>query len=197
MERGAHAQLGEATTDGRQTRATQHRRNEMDGESSVIPSLEAFVFGNSEAVLDDKGRVLLDKTKRAFLGKDFVFLWGELGQIVAYPKARWDGMIAELATFGANNFHLQQYVRLFFSYAVTGVNADGQGRAVIPSRLRELAKLDGPLTVVGGMFRVEIWSRDEYDASQNDPEGYNRTRRESIERVYGKLRGESLPGESL
>lgn len=163
----------------------------MDGESSVTPSLEAFVFGNTESALDEKGRVLLDKTKRAFLGKDFVFLWGELGQIVAYPKARWDEMISELATFGANNFHLQQYIRLFLGYAVPNVNADGQGRAVIPSRLRELAKLDGALTIVGGMFRVEIWNRDEYDASQIDPENYNRTRRESIERAYKQLRGEA------
>lgn len=163
----------------------------MDGGSSASPLFETFVFGNSEAVLDEKGRVLLDKTKRGFLGKDFVFLWGELGQIVAYPKSRWDEMISELAAFGANNFHLQQYVRLFFSYAVPGVNTDGQGRAVIPSRLRELAKLDGPLTVVGGMFRVEIWNREEYDASQSDPENYNKSRRESIERVYKQLRGEA------
>ncbi|RYG65690.1 division/cell wall cluster transcriptional repressor MraZ [bacterium] len=130
------------------------------------------------------------------MGKDFVFLWGELGQIVAYPKATWDGMVNELAAFGANNFHLQQYIRLFFSHAAVGVNTDGQGRAVIPSRLRELAKLDGPLTVVGGMFRVEIWARDEYDASQNEPDEYNRARRESIERAYAKLRGESVKGEA-
>ena len=184
--------------DGRQTRKPMDRRDEMDSESSASPSLGApslnstgFVFGNSEAALDEKGRVLFDKTKRGFLGKDFVFLWGELGQIVAYPKDCWDGMVAELATFGANNFHLQQYVRLFFSYAVVDVNTDGQGRAVIPSRLRELAKLDGGLTVVGAMNRVEIWSRHEYDASQIDPDNYNRARRESIERVYAKLRGEA------
>ncbi|RYG30022.1 hypothetical protein EON81_25675, partial [bacterium] len=131
----------------------------MDSESSAPTSVEvspsnplAFVFGNSEAALDEKGRVLFDKTKRGFLGKEFVFLWGELGQIVAYPKATWDEMVAELSKFGANNFHLQQYIRLFFSHAAVGMNTDGQGRAVIPSRLRELAKLDGPLTIVGGMF---------------------------------------------
>ncbi len=170
----------------------------MDGDSSAPyapPSPGSalaggpFVFGNSETQLDDKGRLLLDKAKRSFLGRDFVLLWGELGQVVAYPKATWDGMVAELAAFGANSFPLQQYVRLFFSHAAPETNADGQGRVVIPSRLRDLARLDGPITVVGAMFRVEVWSRREYDASQEDPEGYGRARREAVGRAYAALRG--------
>ena len=150
---------------------------------------EMYIFGNAEAQLDDKGRVLCDKAKRGFLGQNLVFLWGELGQIVAYPKATWDQMVAELAEFGPNNFHLQAYVRLFFSYANTGSNFDAQGRVVIPSRLRELAKLEDRVILVGGMFRVEIWSRREYDSSQMDPDNYNRPRREAIERAYAKLQG--------
>lgn len=172
----------------------------MEGENSVssLPAMgagplggEAFIFGNSDASFDDKSRLLFDKAKRAFLGKDFVLLWGELEQVVAYPKATWDAMIAELAGFGPNNFHLQQYVRLFVSHANTGCNFDGQGRIVVPGRLRELAGLEGRLMIVGGMFRVEIWTKAAYDESQKDPENYKRSRRESIERAYAKLQGEA------
>ena len=157
---------------------------------SAISSSSAFIFGTSDAVLDDKGRVLLDKSKRAFLGTDFVVLWGELGQIVAYPRSWWEQRILDLAKLESHSFHLQQYLRLFFSYAVEGLNTDGQGRFVVPSRLRELAGLEGPLLVVGLMHRVEIWAKREYDASQSDPEGYNRVRREAIGRAYEKMREE-------
>ena len=150
------------------------------------------IFGNSEAQLDDKGRVLLDKEKRAFLGRDFVFVWGELGQIIAFPEEEWQMVLDELMRYGRNSFPRQQYMRLFTSNAATELNTDAQGRVVIPSRLRDLAKLDGPITVVGLMDRIEIWSRREYDASQEDPEGYNRARREAVGRAYAALRAEGV-----
>lgn len=150
------------------------------------------IFGNSEAQLDDKGRVLLDKEKRAFLGRDFVFVWGELGQIIAFPEETWDGLLDELMRYSPNSFPRQQYMRLFTSNAATELNTDAQGRVVIPSRLRDLAKLDGAITVVGLADRIEIWSRREYDGAQEDPENYNRGRREAVSRAYAALLAEGV-----
>ena len=47
---------------------------------------------------------------------------------------------------------------------------DKQGRLTIPPSLREHAKIDKELITIGVDSRVEIWSREEWEAYNDIPE---------------------------
>lgn len=54
------------------------------------------------------------------------------------------------------------FVRFFFSGA-TECELDRQGRILLPGNLREYARLDKEVVVVGVSTRVEIWSRSRWE----------------------------------
>lgn len=66
------------------------------------------------------------------------------------------------------NRDARAFVRFFFAGA-SECTLDKQGRVLIPSNLREYAKLlnDGGV-IIGVSTRIEIWSKDEWDKYNED-----------------------------
>jgi len=50
------------------------------------------------------------------------------------------------------------------------VEVDKQGRILIPGNLREFAGLQKDVVMVGVASRIEIWSRQKWEALQEDEE---------------------------
>jgi MraZ protein len=55
------------------------------------------------------------------------------------------------------------------------VQLDGQGRLVVPRRLRDKARLDKDVVVMGVGTRLEIWARDALERDEEESEGRYRT----------------------
>jgi MraZ protein len=51
----------------------------------------------------------------------------------------------------------------FFSGSAVDATTDGQGRAAIPSNLREYAMIDKEVMIIGAVNRLEIWSKQRWD----------------------------------
>ena len=107
--------------------------------NELISSLN--LVGTDEAVLDDKGRLLFSKKKRDALGENFVLAQGPLSNLVLYPANTWAELVADFGKYERLNFGRQQYTRLLFGTAAADLKFDGQGRLVIPAKLREKGKI--------------------------------------------------------
>jgi len=149
------------------------------------------LLGTDESTLDDKGRILFSKKKRDRLGDPFTLAFGTVGCLTAYPKPAWDALVKTILSHDPINFGREQYTRLVLGSAEDELRFDGQGRVVVPSRMRELAKIKEkePVMLVGCGDRVEIWSKAEYEKYNEFPEVYGLQRREAIEKAYRQMVG--------
>ena len=63
----------------------------------------------------------------------------------------------------------RMFVRHFLAGAAE-VEVDKQGRALIPSKLREFAELTKDVVLVGAAGHIEIWSQERWDALEEEAE---------------------------
>jgi MraZ protein len=146
------------------------------------------LVGTDEATIDDKGRVLFSKKKRDRLGNGFAMCLGDNGCIYAYPADEWRKICSEIQTHDPTNQGTVEYTRMVMGTADDELDFDGQGRVVVPKKLRELAKLKEKLLLVGCLTRLEIWAQEEFDRYEEDRDGYGRERREKIQRAYKEMK---------
>ena len=147
------------------------------------------LMGTDEATIDEKGRLLIGKKKRERLGEGFVFGQGDTGCLIAYPKAVWDDMIREIMANPSTNQGRQMYTRLIIGPSDDELKFDRQGRVVVPQKLRDLAKLEDKVVLVGCLDRLEIWAKGEWDKYNADPENYGKDRREAVRNAYRQMIG--------
>ena len=158
-------------------------------ELSALGSNFKPLIGTDEAIIDSKGRILVSKKKRDRLGEPFAMALGNLGCLVAYPEVVWRRMFDEMMSYSYINQGRQQYTRLTLGLADDDLKFDSQGRVVVPQKLRDLARLNREVLIVGCGDRVEIWAKEEWDAFNKDQEGYAQQRREAIENAYVQMTG--------
>jgi len=119
--------------------------------------------GSSTHVLDAKGRAVLPAKFRYKLGQRFMLTRGMGGCLWVFPEEEWRALeerLASLSMTSRNGLALQR----FFLGAAAECEVDGQGRVPIPAFLREVAKIDKEMVVVGIGKRIEIWAREVWDA---------------------------------
>ena len=142
------------------------------------------LIGTDEATVDSKGRILFSKKKRDRLGEPFAMALGNLGCLVAYPEIVWRRMFDEMMGYSYINQGRQQYTRLILGLADDDLKFDTQGRVVVPQKLRDLAKLNKEVLIVGCGDRVEIWAKEEWEQFNKNQDSYAQHRREAIEKAY-------------
>jgi MraZ protein len=147
------------------------------------------LIGTEYAPIDSKGRIVLDKKMRSRLGDSFAMAIGELGSVYVFPETDWQIHIEEIMKADPLSQARKWYARLFFSTADDEMKCDGQGRVVVPQRLRDLAKLADQVMVVGCGDHFEIWNPDEYEKWEQNQETYGEGRRASMESAFRAMRG--------
>lgn len=159
--------------------------------SEPAPLDSAFkpLIGTDEAIIDGKGRVLVSKKKRERLGEPFAMALSDTGCLIAYPEPVWRQMFTEIMKYDSINQGRQQYTRLVLGLAEDELKFDGQGRVVIPQKLRDLAKLNKEVLIVGCGDRAEIWAKEEWEQFNNYPDTYGQQRREAIQKAYTQMTG--------
>jgi len=106
--------------------------------------------------IDTKGRLIIPAKFREALGEQFIVTRGLDNCLFAYPLAEWNALEQKLRELPSNQPAARAFVRFFFSGA-TECELDKQGRILLPANLREYAKLEKNLVLVGVASRVEIW----------------------------------------
>jgi len=130
--------------------------------------------GEYHHTLDGKGRVIVPSRLREGLGDSFVITRGLDHCLFVYPNSEWVRLEQKMKQLPFTKRDSRAFMRLFFSGAME-VEADKQGRILIPQNLREYAGIEKEVMFIGVSNRVEIWSEtawkeyfDEADENYED-----------------------------
>ncbi len=124
-------------------------------------------IGEYQHSIDNKGRIIIPSKFREDLGEEFVMTKGLDNCLFVYPKEEWTILENKLKTLPLTNRDARAFIRFFFSGATECI-PDKQGRVLIPANLREHSKLDKDVVVIGVSTRMEIWSKEEWEAYNSD-----------------------------
>jgi MraZ protein len=114
-------------------------------------------LGEYEHTIDAKGRMAVPARFRGQLDRGAVISKGMGRCLSVYTMARWEEKSAALVE-GKTDEELRDFERRIYPSA-SEVELDGQGRLVIPAKLRAYAGLSNEVTVAGVRDHIEIWDR--------------------------------------
>ena len=129
--------------------------------------------GNAPASVDDKGRLKVPNLFRALLESKYgreLFLTSLSGEYVRiYPMPVWLEFEQKLAHVPSSHPAKLRYLDRINYYGQT-TELDGQGRVLIPVRLRESATMAGEVDVLGQVNCLDVWNHDRFlTKMQRDP----------------------------
>lgn len=128
------------------------------------------LFGEHRYRMDPKGRISLpEKFREAFADGVYLTL-GLDGSLIALPRGEFERQLAQLDDMPLSDPKARAFGR-FFMANTERMDLDGQGRVVIPQKLRQKAGLGTEVVVTGAGRRLEVWSVDAWDRYQGAFEG--------------------------
>jgi MraZ protein len=124
--------------------------------------------GSYSATVDTKGRLKIPtafQSDLAAYGPDFFVtsLDGQFAQI--YPFTVWRAIEDKLAALPSTNKAKKKFLDRS-NYWGQQARTDGQGRILIPSRLREAAAMRGEVAVLGQLDHLDVWNHDRFREQQ-------------------------------
>ena len=134
-------------------------------------------LGNIEAKMDAKGRAFLPAVFRKILqagGEERLVLRKDVFQpcLVLYPESVWTEQMDDLRQrLNRWNKQHQQVFRQFVS-EVELLTLDGNGRFLVPKRYLRMADIDQDVKFVGMGDTIEIWSCQQAEQHQMNPEEF-------------------------
>jgi MraZ protein len=123
--------------------------------------------------IDDKGRVIVPARFRDELEGAFYLTQGFDQNLRLLPEEAFQEIYQRVTSMKTTDPVARQLRRLLFSSAQK-VDIDGNGRILIPRFLREFAKLNDEVVIVGVGEAIEIWSPSAWErenALLNDADG--------------------------
>ena len=122
--------------------------------------MERFEFsGNYTHNIDPKGRATIPAVFREALSEGFTLgLNNEFNAVALYPREKWYEMRQKLDRIPDSDARAMGYVRTINMYSFPGQTLDNQGRILIPTALRQKAKLEKAIRFVGMGRYLEVWA---------------------------------------
>ncbi len=114
-----------------------------------------MLMGQFNYAIDDKGRLNFPARFREQMGDTFTVAYWLDKSLVAFPQERWESMAKSLLEKG---FGKARDAQLHLFTSASPVQPDKQGRILLPQNLREYAKLEKEVTILGVGDHAEIWS---------------------------------------
>lgn len=146
---------------------------DISTQSDSSATLPPLLLGTYAPKVDAKGRVALPAKFRSQLGAGFVLARGQERCVYLLPAMEFRRMAGQIQRASLGNKATRDYLRVFLSGAVDQ-QPDKQGRVVIPPMLREYARLDKQIVVIGVGTRAEIWDEQSWQKYLSEQEeGYS------------------------
>lgn len=121
------------------------------------------LLGEYQHTVDAKGRLILPAKFREELGETLVFTKGLDACLFGYSLSEWSILEEKLKKLPLAKPEARAFARFFFAGAAE-IGYDKQGRILLPPVLREHARLEKEVVVIGVSNRIEIWSQDAWNA---------------------------------
>ena len=114
--------------------------------------------GQYAHTIDAKGRLFIPAKLRQELGSTFHVTVGQDHCLSVYSDESWAAFMDKLKGLSYNEV---KRLRGLFAYGAD-CEPDGQGRILLPAKLREYADLEKDVVIIGSFDRVEIWNADRW-----------------------------------
>jgi MraZ protein len=122
--------------------------------------------GGSTVKLDAKGRLALPTRYRPLITERFegrlVVTVHHDGCLLLYPQPQWEEIEHRLINTANQDRRVRDMQRMLVGYA-TEVEMDGHGRILLAPRLRDFAKLDKSVALLGVGKKFEIWNEETWE----------------------------------
>ena len=112
--------------------------------------------------LDAKNRLILPSSFREQLGNRCVITCGFEGCLTVYSESEWETFVSRLALLPETLKESRRITRMFLSGA-TACEFDKQGRVLLPQPLKDFAKIEKEVIIIGKLSKIEIWSNTAWE----------------------------------
>jgi MraZ protein len=140
-------------------------------------------YGEFEHTIDRKGRLIVPaKFRQALKEHEVASLYltrGLDGCLFLFPESEWRTVESRFKTIPFTKAEGRKFNRMFFSGA-TELDVDSLGRVLLPRALKEFAGITEDVMIVGVSTRMEIWSKERWQA-------FYETSRQSFEEVAERI----------
>ena len=121
--------------------------------------------GSAAAGVDDKGRLKVPKSFRSLLeskhGRE-LFLTSLSGEYVRiYPMPVWLEIEQKLGSMPSTHPSRVRFLDRV-NYFGQAAELDGQGRVIIPVRLRDAATMAGDVDILGQVTCLDVWNHERF-----------------------------------
>ena len=120
--------------------------------------------GRYEHTIDSKGRISIPAKFRETLTTRYneqLIITNFDHCLIAFPADEWNALEQKAGSFSLISKETSAFFRFFYSSAVDCV-IDKQGRLLIPQTLRDYAKLQKDVVLVGEGKRIEIFAKERW-----------------------------------
>lgn len=126
-----------------------------------------MLLGTHRHRLDEKGRLVLPSAFRPFIGTQAVVTLGLGGEACLYlfPMPKWNEVIAKVDTLPLGSREARWARRLLMGNAHL-VTLDRVGRILIPAALREAARIQQDVVLVGLQTYAELWAPEVWEQAK-------------------------------
>lgn len=118
-----------------------------------------MLIGEYTHTLDAKKRLSLPSKFRKEIGKKVIISQGLDGCLFVFTMKEWENVTQKLDPSSFGQSDARSLSRFMLASAVE-TEVDAIGRILIPEHLKEFARLEGKVAVVGVHVRIELWNGD-------------------------------------
>ena len=146
------------------------------------PKKKFTFFGSYDHSIDAKGRIIVPTDYRKALGDSFTITIALDDKAIAlYPDDGFDTMVSELYAMNRRKPSVQKQLDHVAKYSYPGVQADNQGRILLPVKLRQYVLGDArDVEISGALDHVRIVDSA---AAQREDEYYREHRDEILDEI--------------
>ncbi|MGH8378454.1 MAG: division/cell wall cluster transcriptional repressor MraZ [Gammaproteobacteria bacterium] len=127
--------------------------------------------GVNNLTLDAKGRLAVPSRYRESLveacNSQLVVTIDRGYYLLIYPLPIWEEIETKLAHLPSLHPQVRELQRLLVGHA-TEVGMDSHGRVLLPQELREFAKLERDVVLLGLMNKFELWDKATWDTRRDE-----------------------------
>ena len=121
------------------------------------------LMGHSPATIDDKGRLKVPSTFRRVIeeryGQDCFITSNDGEKALIYPMPVWEEFQSRLARVPSTSIAKQKLLERVNYFGQLG-QIDAQGRVLIPTVLRNVAKIQDDVVVIGNQDHLVVWNEE-------------------------------------
>jgi MraZ protein len=131
------------------------------------------LIGTYECTVDNKGRIMipaqLKKQLDGFTTEPFILKRSVFQNCLElFPYSEWKLMMDKVNKLNRFVKKNNDFIRMYTA-GVKSIDLDSAGRLLVPKDLIAISKLTKNVVLSSSINIIEIWDKDEYEKSINDP----------------------------